>query len=303
MRPPAIGSTSRRRDSSGAVRALHRRRPHLVRGRLRRPRRRDGARRGVRAGRAARRAVRRVRSWRAVSADRRRRTLRRADRRSTRAVGCRPGRGGPVRGRAAAQALRVPPRLLRERARSRVRRRAVGPPADRRARAHGVRARRDRPRVSGPALVAVLALLRLQRLGQPPRRRLGDDPASSSRPATRARRCRASQPRSATASTRGRSERPGARRSSSSSTAGIRSSDPPPDRTRTSTRRRSTWEARARRASAATTRQGRPTTCVRSSGRSPTIPSRREPRSRGSRSRDAGASSSGPPSTAHGART
>ena len=43
--------------------------------------------------------------------------------------------------------------------------------------ADGVRARRQRSVAPGQACAAVLALLRLQRLEQPPRRRLGDDPA------------------------------------------------------------------------------------------------------------------------------
>ena len=52
-----------------------------------------------------------------------------------------------------------------------------GRDARRGTRAGRVRARRDRARIPGQAGAAVLVLLRLQRLEQPARRRLGDDPA------------------------------------------------------------------------------------------------------------------------------
>ena len=57
----------------------------------------------------------------------------------------------------------------------------------RRADADRVRARRDRPGAPGRARAPVLVLLRLQRLEQPARRRLGDDPARLRRPDGRGR--------------------------------------------------------------------------------------------------------------------
>jgi hypothetical protein len=68
----------------------------------------------------------------------------------------------------------------------------------------------------------------------------------------------------ATASTRAQSGRRGARTSSSWWAARIRSCTRPPARTQTSTRRPSTWAARARKASAATTREGPRSICARS---------------------------------------
>ena len=123
------------------------------------------------------------------------------------------------------------------------------PPAD------GLRARRDRARLPRPARAAVLVLLRLQRLEQPARRRLGDDPARLRR-ATPPKRWRSARPRSATASTRERSGRTGATTSSSSSTALIRSSSRRPARTRTSSATGCYLGSSASRASAATTRRG-----------------------------------------------
>ena len=124
-----------------------------------------------------------MRPRRALPAARRRRALRPADR-------CAPwplervgsGQDRADRPRSHRQALRLPPRLPRGRALPGLRLRAMGPPHLRGARADGVRPRRDRARPPRATRPAVLALLRLQRLEQPPRRRLGDDPA-------RLRRC------------------------------------------------------------------------------------------------------------------
>ena len=140
----------------------------------------------------------------------------------------------------------------------------------------GLRARRDRSRAAGQARAPVLALLRLQRLEQPARGRLGDDPARLRRLDARRRRWSDRRSRSATASTRARSGRPGTTTSSSASTGRIRSCTRRPARTRTSTARRSTSAARPSRASAATTRAGRRSTSARSCGRSRATRRRRE---------------------------
>ena len=137
-----------------------------------------------------------------------------------------------------------------------------------RADADRLRARRDRAASPRQARAAVLVLLRLQRLEQPARGRLGDDPARLRRVDARRRRCSTRRSRSATASTRAPSARRGTTTSSSASTARIRSCIRPPGRTRTSSARRSTSAARPRRASAATTRAGRPSTSARSCRRS-----------------------------------
>ena len=139
----------------------------------------------------------------------------------------------------------------------------------------------------------------VQRLEQPARGRLGDDPA----PLRRGRRARGarrrSRSRSATASTRAPSAPSGATRSSSSSTAAGRSSTRPPARTPTSSPTRSTSAARPSRASAATTRAGRTSSSDPAVHHDPERPrSGAKPRSRGSRSRAAGASSRRPSSTA-----
>jgi hypothetical protein len=68
--------------------------------------------------------------------------------------------------------------------------------------------------------------------------------------------------------------------------------------TRTSSTRRSIWEARPRPASVATTPAGRTSSFARPSGRFRAIRSPRKPRSRGSHSRVGGASSRKPSSTA-----
>ena len=128
-------------------------------------------------GREARGAAGGVRPRRAVRADGRRPSVRPVDRRAARSVEPdrsredRPHCEGPRR------PLRVPPRLPRERARPRLRLRAVGAAPDHGSRARGVCARRNRPRLPGQARAAVLVLLPVQRLQQHARGRLGDDPA------------------------------------------------------------------------------------------------------------------------------
>ena len=156
----------------GAAAAVRqRRRPRLD------PRRgRAGAE--VQPGRAPRRATRGVRPRRAVHPARRRPAVRPADRGAARALEHdRPGEDRPERA-GPRQPLRVPPRLPGQRAQPGLRLRALaGPPRHGRRDADGLRARRDRPRTSGEARAPVLVLLRLQRLQQHARRRLGDDPA------------------------------------------------------------------------------------------------------------------------------
>ena len=84
-----------------------------------------------------------------------------------------------------------------------------------------LRARRDRSRAPGQARAAVLAVLRLQRLEQPARGRLGDDPARLRRLDCGAGARDGRPSRSATASTRAPSGRPGTTTSSTTSTARI----------------------------------------------------------------------------------
>ena len=118
-----------------------------------------------------------MRAGRAVRADGREPPVRRADRCAPRPLELhRPREDRPVR-RGPRGALRVPPRLPREPARARLWVRAVGPPHLEGVRADRLRARRDRPRLPGQAGAAVLVLLRVQRLQQHARGRLGDDPA------------------------------------------------------------------------------------------------------------------------------
>ena len=78
--------------------------------------------------------------------------------------------------------------------------------------------RRDRPALPPAPRPAVLVLLRLQRLEQPARGRLGDHPARLRRRKPPRSAGEGDRPRSATASTRARSRRTGATTSSSSST-------------------------------------------------------------------------------------
>ena len=126
-----------------------------------------------------------MRPRRTVRADRRRRPLRREHRGASRSVERVRPREDRARGNRPRQPLRVPPRLPGKRARPRVRLRALEPPPDRGRLAHGLCARRRRPGPSRATVAAVLVLLRLQPVQQPPRGRLGDDPAR-----LRRRRCR-----------------------------------------------------------------------------------------------------------------
>ena len=160
------------------------------------------------------------------------------------------------------RALGLPPRLPRQRAPARLRLPPLAAAPRSRARPHGLRAHRERPRAPGQARAPVLVLLRLQRLEQPARGRLGDDPDRLRRVDGRRRRSTSRRSRSGTASTKGRSGPPGTIRSSSAS-ARTRSSIRPTARTRTSTERRCISAAPPRRGSAATTRAGRPSTCGR----------------------------------------
>ena len=97
-----------------------------------------------------------------------------------------------------------------------------------------LRPRRDRSGPSREARASVLVLLRLQRLQQPARGRLGDDPARLRRAGRRAPRSRRSPSQSATARTRAPSEPTGVTTSSRSSTGRTRSCIRRPARTRTS---------------------------------------------------------------------
>ena len=139
-----------------------------------------------------------MRARRAIRADRRRPPLRRADRGAPWAV--EPGRPGEDRAgrRGSRRPLRVPPRLPRGRARPGLRLRALGAAAPRVELSDRLRARGHRGRAPGERRAAVLVLLRLQRLEQPPRGRLGGDPALVRRARTRARRSARSPSRSAT---------------------------------------------------------------------------------------------------------
>ena len=138
---------------------------------------RGGARGALRPCRPARRSARALRPRGAVRPDRRQSALRRADGRAARAVdGRQPREGRAERRRPRGRALRVSPRLPGRRAQPGLRLPELvaahqpGSPAD------GVRARRDRPRLPGADRAPVLDVLRLQRLEQPARGRLGDDP-------------------------------------------------------------------------------------------------------------------------------
>ena len=232
------------------------------------------ARRALRPGRAARRAGGGVRLRRAVPADRRRPALRRADGRAPRAVERRrPDRDRARRGRSR-RTLRVPPRLPGERARPGLRLRALGrrltEGSEPTVYAH-VATDPEPPRA---ARAPVLVLLRLQRLEQPARGRLGDDPARL----RRRRRARGARRRAGRV---GYSQHEGAERADWGDEklelvdGRPRSSTRLPARTRTSSTRRSTSAARPSRASAATTRAGR--TSSSAAGRH-TIPSDPRPR-------------------------
>ena len=137
-----------------------------------------GARRAVRAGRAARGAGGGVRAGRAVRADRHRRDPGRGHGLAPRALAeQRPRHDRAVRGRSRPRPLRVQPRLPRRCAESRLRLRALGAARDGGHGADGVRPRRAGGRPPRSARAPVLVLLPLQRLEQPARGRLGDDPA------------------------------------------------------------------------------------------------------------------------------
>ena len=103
--------------------------------------------------------------------------LRPADGGAARALGPGPGQDRALGRRPVPRALRVPPRLPRESARSRMRLRALGEAADEGIPTDGLRPRCDRSHTPRKALAPVLVLLRLQRLEQHARGRLGDDPA------------------------------------------------------------------------------------------------------------------------------
>ena len=119
-----------------------------------------------------------MRSGRAVRADGRRRALRQAHGRAEGALDCRRSREDRPDGAGSLPgSLSVPPRLSRQRPGTGLRLRAVGATRDRGPRANGVCARRQRSVASRGARAPVLAVLRLQRLEQPARRRLGNDPA------------------------------------------------------------------------------------------------------------------------------
>ena len=83
----------------------------------------------------------------------------------------------PDRSRAVGRPARVQPRLPRQRAVPRVHVRRLGPPDRRDVTADGVRPRRHPARLPRQARAAVLVLLRLQRLEQQARGRLGEHPA------------------------------------------------------------------------------------------------------------------------------
>ena len=171
------------------------------------------------------------------------------------------------------RAVRLPPRLSGERAPAGLRLPRTGSAASTEGAANRLRARRDRPGPPGQARPPVLAVLRLQRLEQPPRGRLGDDPA-------RLRRlhggggARAGARRGRLQPARGRGARRMGRRQAR---AGRRhaSGRPPGRRLARELLRRGALarELGARRASAATTRAGRPSTSARSWTRSRATPS------------------------------
>ena len=103
--------------------------------------------------------------------------LRSADGRTARPVGQRSRRDRADGKGARKGALRLPPRLPGRRPPPRLRLPPLARAPRRRADADDVRPRGDRSGPLGEALAPVLVLLRLQRLEQPARRRLGDDPA------------------------------------------------------------------------------------------------------------------------------
>ena len=116
---------------------------------------------------------------------------RRADRRAARALESDRPREDRAAGNRPREPVRVPPRLPGPRARCRLRLRALDTSPGRRERADRVRARRDGSRPPREARAPVLVLLHLQRLQQHTRGRLGDDPARL----RRRRRERGSRPR------------------------------------------------------------------------------------------------------------
>ncbi len=265
-------------------------------------RRRAGSRAAVRAGRPPGGAAARVWAGRTVRADGRERSLRRADRRAPRPLESGRPREDRSERQGSRRPLPVPPRFPGQRASARLRLRALGAPDHGRDAADRVRARRLRSREPGQARSSVLVLLRLQRLQQSPRGRLGDDPAQ-----LRRKRCARGALRAAGRSRlqlprRGRARRRGETRGSRS-TARTPSSTRQRARTRTSTRRTSTLEARPRRASAATTRKARTPSSARWSRRSRAIPPPPRRPSPGSPSRGAGESSRRRSSTGRPGRT
>ena len=146
----------------------------------------SSARGPLRPGRTARRAARGVRPGRAVRADGRRpRSSASRHGRAARALEPRrPREDRPDRRRispaattttSTSRAARSTPAATTSAGRAVI--------TDRQA-ADGLRARRHRPGDPGQARAAVLVLLRLQRLQQPARGRLGDDPARLRRAAT-----------------------------------------------------------------------------------------------------------------------
>ena len=119
-----------------------------------------------------------MRSRRAVPADRRRRRARKSGGRAARALGRRERRRDRANGERSRRGrvgyhLDFPGNPLRPAATTSAGRNGSSPAT----RADRVCARRGGPRRAGPALAPVLVLLRVQRLQQQARRRLGDDPA------------------------------------------------------------------------------------------------------------------------------
>ena len=199
-------------------------------------------------------------------------------------------------------ALRIPPRLPGQCARSGLRLQPLGSAPDGGQRARRVRARRRRGGVLRKARPSVLVLLPLQRLQQHARGRLGDDPARLRRARRPSRARGRPRSRSVTARTREPNGQRGTTRSSSSPGQGP-SSTRPPAPTPTSTGTRSGWAARRRQGSAATTRAGHTASCPRRSSRSRATGRPQRPPFPGSPSRGAGASSRRRSSTGRPART
>ena len=185
----------------------------------------------------------------------------------------RPDQGRADRRGPEGRLVRLPPRLPRGRALPRLRLREVGaqdhwrPPADR------LCARHHRCEASGQGGAAVLVLLRLQRLQQQARGRLGDDPARlpgqrrGRRAAHRPHRGRLHPALERGAGGLGRGQA-GARRRHAPGRLPA-----PKARTRTSSRRRCTSATARRPASAATTPPGRTPRSPRRRGRA--VPSGR----------------------------